>query len=557
MAIKDIAKRIDVSVRTVYRDLTAIEGEIGIGVWSDGGRWGLAADEFLPPLKLTQDEAMAVVLSARLMVRYADKYDPDLASAFEKLGEVLPPALGEHVARTLDVLSRHPTDERFSRHVSLLTKAWAERRVVSLDYEPARYGPDSAPRDRPRPAVPDRAVAPDPRAVPDRLGRDARTRSGRSRSSGSGTSSITPRDVRPAGGRASSRRCSTGPGTSSPTRSRSRSCSASRRRSPRASRRRAGTRSQRVDGRGRRLAPLAGTVAGTIEVRLWVLQWGDDVGGRRAGIAARRRCGDPSTRARPLRSRPTGTDAGPPPVRRRQPDQRPDPRLRRADEAAGARRGRAPPGLPAEDAAEEDLLDTAWLQRLRRISQLQSARWVFPTAEHSRFTHGLGRHARGGRLGPVAVPVACARRSGAARPSRCRPRASSSRRCGSPASSTTSATGRSPTSSTTTSWRRSRRRPTTAGTAGKRLTHEDLSQVIVERELGPLIRGPAAGARERSRSGTPSPTASRSTRAGSRSSSRSRPSPTRRCRAGSAGCSRSCRASSRSTTSTTSGATPT
>jgi hypothetical protein len=47
-------------------------------------------------------------------------------------------------------------------------------------------------------------------------------------------------------------------------------------------------------------------------------------------------------------------------------------------------------GLPAEDLAEEDLLDTAWLQRLRRISQLQSARWVFPTAEHSRFTHGLG-----------------------------------------------------------------------------------------------------------------------------------------------------------------------
>src|SRR6266545_4861792 len=47
-------------------------------------------------------------------------------------------------------------------------------------------------------------------------------------------------------------------------------------------------------------------------------------------------------------------------------------------------------GLPPEATAEEDLLDSAWLQRLRRISQLQSARWVFPTAEHSRFTHGLG-----------------------------------------------------------------------------------------------------------------------------------------------------------------------
>ncbi len=46
--------------------------------------------------------------------------------------------------------------------------------------------------------------------------------------------------------------------------------------------------------------------------------------------------------------------------------------------------------LPPEQVAEDDLLDTAWVQRLRRISQLQSARWVFPTAEHSRFTHGLG-----------------------------------------------------------------------------------------------------------------------------------------------------------------------
>ena len=57
-------------------------------------------------------------------------------------------------------------------------------------------------------------------------------------------------------------------------------------------------------------------------------------------------------------------------------------RLPTADAAAA--------GLRDEDVAEEDLLDTGWLQRLRRISQLQSARWVFPTAEHSRFTHGLG-----------------------------------------------------------------------------------------------------------------------------------------------------------------------
>ena len=142
----EIAHRVDSSVRTVYRDLRSIEGELSMPLWSEGGRWGVEADAFLPPLKLTRSEAMAVVLSARLMVRYADKYDPDLASAFEKLAAVLPAALREHVDRTLDDLSRRPADETFSRHVRLLTQAWAERRVVSLDYAPAPYAPEVAPR---------------------------------------------------------------------------------------------------------------------------------------------------------------------------------------------------------------------------------------------------------------------------------------------------------------------------------------------------------------------------------------------------------------------------
>ncbi|MEA2646196.1 MAG: uncharacterized protein QOE92_1279 [Chloroflexota bacterium] len=40
--------------------------------------------------------------------------------------------------------------------------------------------------------------------------------------------------------------------------------------------------------------------------------------------------------------------------------------------------------------AEQDLLDHPWLQRARRIHQLQSAWWVFPSAEHSRFQHAIG-----------------------------------------------------------------------------------------------------------------------------------------------------------------------
>jgi len=48
------------------------------------------------------------------------------------------------------------------------------------------------------------------------------------------------------------------------------------------------------------------------------------------------------------------------------------------------------PGGVAGQSSEQDLVDAAWLQRLRRIHQLQSAWWVFATAEHSRFQHALG-----------------------------------------------------------------------------------------------------------------------------------------------------------------------
>lgn len=51
-----------------------------------------------------------------------------------------------------------------------------------------------------------------------------------------------------------------------------------------------------------------------------------------------------------------------------------------------------------EETTEKDLIDSLWMQRLRHINQLQSARWVYPTAEHSRFVHSLGAMHVAGRF---------------------------------------------------------------------------------------------------------------------------------------------------------------
>jgi len=144
-------------------------------------------------------------------------------------------------------------------------------------------------------------------------------------------------------------------------------------------------------------------------------------------------------------------------------------------------------GLPDEDAAEEDLLDTAWLQRLRRISQLQSARWVFPTAEHSRFTHGLGVMHEAGLWARSLYPSL--RGSLASRGETA------------PSEGLVVETlriagllhdvGHGPFAhffdeQVLTAFAAP---PDPRRSHGKRLTHEDLSQLIIERELGELIGG--------------------------------------------------------------------
>ena len=56
---------------------------------------------------------------------------------------------------------------------------------------------------------------------------------------------------------------------------------------------------------------------------------------------------------------------------------------------------------------EKDLIDSPWMQRLRRIYQLQSARWVYPAAEHTRFQHALGTMHLAGEFGKALYPSLC------------------------------------------------------------------------------------------------------------------------------------------------------
>ena len=56
------------------------------------------------------------------------------------------------------------------------------------------------------------------------------------------------------------------------------------------------------------------------------------------------------------------------------------------------------------EVTEKQIIDSPWVQRLRSIYQLQSARWVYPSAEHSRFQHSLGAMHLAGEFGKNLYP---------------------------------------------------------------------------------------------------------------------------------------------------------
>jgi proteasome accessory factor B len=146
ISAKDVANQLGVSVRTVYRDLESMQLDADLPVWGESGKWGLLPTAFLPPLALTLPEAMTLFLAARVLAKATDEQDTELISAFVKLAEILPPVLAEHVRSTVDAYATLPADEQFTRVLRTLTEGWSQRRVVEIQYGRGVYDPDKAAR---------------------------------------------------------------------------------------------------------------------------------------------------------------------------------------------------------------------------------------------------------------------------------------------------------------------------------------------------------------------------------------------------------------------------
>ncbi|MEV1112294.1 YafY family protein [Micromonospora sp. NPDC049751] len=138
----DLASRLGVDERTVRRYAATLV-ELGIPVLADRGRHGgyrLHPGYKLPPLMLTDDEAVAVLLGLVVAERVGLATElPATATAAAKIGRVLPAALADRLTALREHLGftlRRPEPQARPASGTLLALATAARRRqrVSLDY---------------------------------------------------------------------------------------------------------------------------------------------------------------------------------------------------------------------------------------------------------------------------------------------------------------------------------------------------------------------------------------------------------------------------------------
>jgi predicted DNA-binding transcriptional regulator YafY len=135
----EIAERLGVSQRTVYRDLEQLS-ERGVPLWQRDGRFGILRDQHLATIRLNFNEAVTLFIATRLLARYADEYSPHVVSALAKLAAAMPTPIAAHIVQTAEALRRRPIDDRAVAVLEQITRAWAERRVVRLWYRSPRSG---------------------------------------------------------------------------------------------------------------------------------------------------------------------------------------------------------------------------------------------------------------------------------------------------------------------------------------------------------------------------------------------------------------------------------
>ena len=131
-----LAERLEVSERTVYRDIRDLSGS-GVPILGEAGvGYRLGKDFDLPPLMFSGEEVQALVLGARMVESWGDSELRQAArSVLTKVEAVLPPSKRQQLHDTALFSLSFRVSKEVRANVGALRKAIDARTKIRLDYK--------------------------------------------------------------------------------------------------------------------------------------------------------------------------------------------------------------------------------------------------------------------------------------------------------------------------------------------------------------------------------------------------------------------------------------
>ncbi|MES2657423.1 MAG: YafY family protein [Verrucomicrobiota bacterium] len=141
---EQIAAHYEISVRTVYRDLSAL-GEAGVPIIAEAGvGYSLMRGYHMPPVMFTEDEAAALFMSGEVTEQVADEsLRHSLRSALLKVRSVLPQEKKDYLHRLKDrigVRLRQPGGDQRRESLMPIQDAVVRKRCLQIRYNTANRG---------------------------------------------------------------------------------------------------------------------------------------------------------------------------------------------------------------------------------------------------------------------------------------------------------------------------------------------------------------------------------------------------------------------------------
>jgi proteasome accessory factor B len=139
LSATELAQRLEIHRRTVYRDLDFLSAQ-DVPIWEEAGRYGLNRTRYLATLRLSYQEAMALVLAGLLLARTLDERNPWVIAALRRLAATLPEFPGAHLKRAADRMETYRADPSQVGILETILQGWGEGRKVKLAYRSPSSG---------------------------------------------------------------------------------------------------------------------------------------------------------------------------------------------------------------------------------------------------------------------------------------------------------------------------------------------------------------------------------------------------------------------------------